>query len=418
MMKLSKYSLGIGDRFGRQGMAQLAAVEKARLLGVLITPVWNKSFREHSIIHTTPADARKAADGAVRALGWSNDYFVDADHVSLKTVDAFIESCDFFTLDVADFISKKAEDSAIAAFIAEHQSLMGRLVLPNVEEPLFISKEWLIEIAAKYLFAVQEAGRIYRHILSKKEKDSFIVEVSMDETEEPQKPEELVIILAAIAHEGIPAQTIAPKFSGRFNKGVDYMGDVAQFAQEFEQDLAVIQFAVRRFALPDNLKLSVHSGSDKFSLYSPIRSALEKFDAGLHLKTAGTTWLEELIGLAEAGGPGLEIAKQIYRAAFFRYDELAKPYATVIDIDQSKLPQPDEVVQWNGERYAQTLRHDSENSRYNLNFRQLLHVSYKVAAEMGDAYFDALKTFEKPIAKNVTENLFERHIKPLFINIT
>ena len=146
------------------------------------------------------------------------------------------------------------------------------------------------------------------------------------------------IILAAMADEKIPLQTIAPKFTGRFNKGVDYVGDVKQFEKEFNEDLAVIAFAIQKYGLPPSLKLSVHSGSDKFSIYEPMRRALKKFDAGVHIKTAGTTWLEELIGLAEAGGDGLEIAKEIYAYAIEHVDEFCAPYATVIDIDQAKLP--------------------------------------------------------------------------------
>ena len=149
---------------------------------------------------------------------------------------------------------------------------------------------------------MQDAGKIYRHIAKSKGPENLIAEVSMDETDSPQTPPELLIILAALSDEGIPAQTIAPKFTGRFNKGVDYVGDLAQFEKEFHDDLAVIAFAIGRYGLPRNLKLSVHSGSDKFSLYPIIRRTLPKFDAGVHLKTAGTTWLEELIGLAEAGG--------------------------------------------------------------------------------------------------------------------
>jgi hypothetical protein len=126
----------------------------------------------------------------------------------------------------------------------------------------------------------------------------------MDETDIAQTPLELLIILAAAADEGIPLQTIAPKFSGRFNKGVDYAGDVSQFAREMEFDLAAIAHAVRQYGLPGNLKLSIHSGSDKFSVYPAIHSALKKCNAGVHLKTAGTTWLEEIIGLAEAGERG------------------------------------------------------------------------------------------------------------------
>src|SRR5213079_750266 len=141
----------------------------------------------------------------------------------------------------------------------------------------------------------------------------------------------------------IPAQTVAPKFTGRFNKGVDYVGDVAQFEKEFNEDIAVIAHAVSHYALPANLKLSVHSGSDKFSIYAPIRRTLARTGAGLHVKTAGTTWLEEIIGLAESGGAGLEMAKEIYDEALDHIDELCAPYATVIDIDRSKLPAKETV---------------------------------------------------------------------------
>jgi hypothetical protein len=96
----------------------------------------------------------------------------------------------------------------------------------------------------------------------------------MDETDVTQTPLELLIILAAIADEGIPLQTIAPRFSGRFNKGVDYVGNVSQFAKEMDLDLAAIAHAVRQYGLPGNLKLSIHSGSDKFSLYPAIHSTL------------------------------------------------------------------------------------------------------------------------------------------------
>src|SRR6202042_3655814 len=118
-------------------------------------------------------------------------------------------------------------------------------------------------------------------------------EVSMDETDSPQTPPELLIILAAIADEKIPIQTIAPKFTGRFNKGVDYVGDVKQFAKEFEDDLAVIAFAIQQYGLPNTLKLSVHSGSDKFSIYGPIREAPMQTGPVGQVKTAARTWLEE-----------------------------------------------------------------------------------------------------------------------------
>jgi hypothetical protein len=413
-MALGKYSIGIGDRFGRQGKAQLEAVVKMKDHGVDVTPVWNKSFREHQLIGSKPEDTRREADEAVRATGWKDSYFVDADHVGMKTVDAFVSSCDFYTIDVADFIGKSPDGDSVAAFVDRHKKFAGRLDVPDIAGGFDVSEKQIREIASKYVHAIGEAGRIYRHILAQKKGLPFVVEVSMDETGEPQTPTEIFFILAEIAREGIPVDTVAPKFSGRFNKGVDYVGDVGRFAKEFEEDLAVIAHARGMFRLSPNLKLSVHSGSDKFALYGPMNAALKKLDAGLHLKTAGTTWLEEIIGLAEAGGDGLDIVKDVYRQAFSRYDELCGPYASVIDIDPGRLPAPDQVEGWDGRKLTSVLRHDPSHPDYNPHFRQLIHVGYKVAAEMGKRYLDALDRHSRIIGKNVTENIFERHLKRIF----
>jgi hypothetical protein len=426
-MILEKYSFGIGDRFCYQGKAQLAALIKAKQQGLNITPVWNKSHREHTIVGTKPADTRKEADDAVAACGWEGPYFVDADHIGLSNVDGFIESSDFFTLDVADFIGKTADEADVKSFTRRHKKYIGSLAIDGIDESLEISERQIEAIAKKFLLAVKQAGKIYRHIEAARGvpakggsdrtslRPDFITEVSMDETDEPQTPVEMVFILAAIAEEGIAAQTIAPKFTGRFNKGVDYVGDVAVFAREFEEDLAVVAFAVKEFGLPENLKLSVHSGSDKFSIYGPMKEALKKFDAGLHLKTAGTTWLEELIGLAMAGGGGLAIAREVYAKALSRIDELCVPYAAVIDIDREKLPRLKDVDRWDGQRFAAALRHNRRCREYNPHFRQLLHIAYKIAAEMGTRFSDALEKYEEIIAQNVTENIYERHIKPVFM---
>ena len=415
-MNFPRYSMGIGDRFAHQGKAQLAAFMKAKQLGVDVAPVWNKSNREHLIVHSEPGGVRVEADAAVKALGWQNPYFVDADHIGLKTVDRFLDSSDFFTIDVADFIGKPAEEADIRSFVDDSRGRAGTIRIPGIERPLEVTEAGIEAITRKYLFAVKEAGRIYRHIEAARGTDNFVTEVSMDETDHPQAPIDLLFILAALAREGVPAQTIAPKFSGRFNKGVDYVGDVNQFEREFNDDLAVIAYAVKSFGLSSDLKLSVHSGSDKFSIYAPIRRAIRKRNAGLHIKTAGTTWLEELIGLASSGGDGLQLAKDIYAEALLHFDELCAPYASVIDIDRGRLPSPQQVAGWTGEQYAAALRHDQASRQYNPSFRQLLHVGYKVAAHMGTRYTDALTKHEAVIARNVTENLFDRHLKRVFID--
>jgi hypothetical protein len=415
LLALGKFSFGLGDRFAHQGKAQLQACVMATELGAEVVPVWNKSNREHSFIGTEPSSLRAEADAAVKALGWKKSYHVDADHIRLETVDRFIAPSDFFTIDVADSIGKPAAAQDVKAFLDRHPELTGKITVPHIDHPLDIARAEVERVANKFLLAVQDAGKIYRHIVKAKGAANFITEVSMDETDSPQTPHELLIILAALADEKIPLQTIAPKFTGRFNKGVDYVGDVRQFEKEFNEDLAVIAFSIRKYGLPASLKLSVHSGSDKFSIYEPMRRALKKFNAGVHIKTAGTTWLEELIGLAEAGGDGLEIAKEIYAYAIEHVDEFCAPYASVIDIDKAKLPTAATVNGWTSKQFVSALRHDQKNPAYNPSFRQLLHVSFKVAAKKGDRYLNALKKHEAVIARNVTENLFDRHMKPLLL---
>ncbi|NLH16412.1 MAG: hypothetical protein GX455_07530 [Phycisphaerae bacterium] len=416
MFCLPCYSIGIGDRFGHQGCAQLDALIRAADSGVQITPVWNKSYREHTIIGTRPKSVRDEADAAVRQKGWTGPYFVDADHVNLKIVDGFLDCSDFFTLDVADFIGKPADPTDLNAFVSRHKDLSSIRSISGIEKPLAIDKSMLRRIAARYLFAVREAGKIFRRIEQAKGSGHFVIEVSMDESNEPQTPIDLLVILAALADEGVPAQTLAPKFTGRFNKGVDYVGDAIRFEREFRDDLAVIRFAAPRFGFQNNLKLSVHSGSDKFSLYPIIRRALRDFNAGLHLKTAGTTWLEELVGLAMSGGDGLQIAKDVYAAALPRFDELCGPYATVIEIDKSRLPDSTTVARWTGPQFAAALRHDPACPAFNPHLRQLLHIAYKIAAEMDMRFLKALEASESIIASQVSDNLFDRHIRPLWLD--
>jgi hypothetical protein len=414
MLSIEPYTIGIGDRFAHQGRAQLEALVRARDAGINVFPVWNKSHREHVLIKTKPADVRAEADAAVKALNWTGSYYVDADHISLKNVEGFIPASNFFTIDVADFAGQTAGSDAEESFVKAVRRFGNTLTIPGIKRPFEIGEAGLLAAARKFQLAMQEAGRIYRAIAAQKGADHFVTEISVDETATAQTPVELLLILAMIQAEGIPVQTIAPKFTGRFNKGIDYRGDLAQFEKEFDEDLSVIAFAIREFGLPPTLKLSVHSGSDKFAIYPIINRLIKRKDAPLHLKTAGTTWLEELIGLAEAGGEGLEIAKEIYRQAFARYDELSAPYAPVIDIDKAQLPDPETVSSWDSKTYTETLRHVQSCPTYNPNFRQMLHIAFKVAAGMGERFLRALQANEAVIARNVTRNLLERHVKPIF----
>ncbi len=414
-MILGKYSFGIGDRFSHEGKAQLAAlIEGAGKYPFEFVPVWNKSNREHQIIGTEPADTRREADEAVMAMGYGKPYFVDADHINMNNVDRFIDASDFFTIDVADYIGKPADADSVSKFIENNLKYAGTLSIPGIQEPFKVDRNLLETLAGKYLFATQEAGRIYRHIASKKGADNFVTEVSMDEVDAPQTPIEIFFILSALAQEKIPAQTIAPKFTGRFNKGVEYVGDTAQFEKEFREDLLVIDFAVKEFGLPEGLKLSIHSGSDKFSIYPIMGRLIRQYDKGIHIKTAGTTWLEENIGLALADAQALELAKKIAISALGRMEELCIPYATVIDINPANLPTAEQIASWDGNQYARALRHNQQDPLYNPDFRQLVHVSYKIAAELAPEFYAALERNAGVVAEQVKENILDRHIARLF----
>jgi tagaturonate epimerase len=414
MKALGKYSFGLGDRFGHQGSAQLKAIIAASEKGIDITPVWNKSNREHITIGTVPPDVRIEADNVTRLAGFKKPYFVDADHINFETVDRFIECSDFFTIDVASYIGKKANKDDINKFMISAERYSGELNIAGSKLSLVTSKSQIRQIAEKYLFAAKKAREIYGKIEEAKGAANFITEVSMDEVSSPQSPVELFFILQMLALENIPLQTIAPKFSGRFNKGVDYVGDPLLFAKEFEQDLLVIDHTVKEFGLPVNLKMSIHSGSDKFAIYPYIGSIIKKTGKGIHIKTAGTTWLEEVIGLAESGNEALEFVKEIYCGSLKKIDELCAPYADVIDIKVSSLPSTFEVSKWTGKKFSDTLKHIPGSHEYNPGMRQLIHVAYKLAALQMADYYGLLEANEQVISKCVYENIFNRHICRLF----
>src|SRR5580692_247748 len=192
-LKLPKFSLGVGDRFAHQAKAQLAACVLAADAGVEVVPVWNKSNREHMIIGSEPSQTRREADAAVKELEWTKPYFLDADHINLKTVGRFLDPCDFFTLDVADMIGHPADGKDVAAFVARHPELIGTVTIPRINAPFKTDAAFVTGVANKFLAAVQDAGRIYRFLRENKGAGRFVAEVSMDETDSPQTPVELLI---------------------------------------------------------------------------------------------------------------------------------------------------------------------------------------------------------------------------------
>lgn len=409
---LPKYSFGVGDRFGIEAGAQLKAVLKIQEQGIAVIPVWNKSNREHETVGTEPEKVKLEADKAVEELGYKGQYLIDADHINKETVESYIPVSDFFTIDVAEFIGKQADAAEKRSFRNFFENYISNFKIPGIDRPIKMGEDKFEKMLDDFLLAMKKASEVYIFISSKTDKD-FSTEVSIDEVTNPQSPEELFLILAVLSYYKVPVNTIAPKFTGAFNKGVDYDGDIEKFTQEFEEDLLVLKFAIKEFGLPENLKLSVHSGSDKFSIYPVINKLIKKHDSGLHLKTAGTTWLEELIGLAESEGEAFDFAKELYQQSLDRFAELTKDYTSVLSIDQQQLPSPSSFK--TGKEFANALRHVEDSEYYNSHFRQLLHCAYKIAAEKESKFFNLLKEHRDKIEENVTYNLYERHLRPLFL---
>ncbi len=233
-------------------------------------------------------------------------------------------------------VATSTPESKIALrFLSSFGAKLARRVLPKAVTLAF-SKSNLKTIVDKYLPAVEQARKIYNYIEERKGRGNFITEVSMDETDQPQTPEELCVILFALAKKSVPVQVIAPKFSGEFYKGIDYVGNENNFQQEIKDDIQTIDFMTDQFDLPANLKLSMHSGSDKYSIYPKIKEVLQETNSGFHLKTAGTTWLEEINGLILSGKEGLQFARNLYKEARDRLNELSQPYKEVINIEKEK----------------------------------------------------------------------------------
>ena len=186
MRTLPRFSFGVGDRFGHEATAQLAAFQKLKQEGVHVAPVWNKSHREHGFIGSKPEDVRAAATTAIAESGWDGPWYVDADHIRLDTVDEYLGSSDFFTIDVADSIGEPADESDIRAFISAHPELCKPVSIPGITKVIRLSEDGTASIVRTYYKACRDAT-IYKHIAEARG-DDVVIEVSMDETDEPQTP--------------------------------------------------------------------------------------------------------------------------------------------------------------------------------------------------------------------------------------
>lgn len=369
-------AFGCGDRLGLATPGHVRAVRKALQQGSAqadVVPVFaQQSIREMARSGRTPEQVLDDATWGVFQEGWRAGFGADADH--LKTT-ADVDVCvdagyTMYTVDPGDHVDNEAVTAALDDLVRRVEALPWDVLESSPEElrsaylgrtfdlgdgvVIRFSEETLLRAAAKYGRAVAHSTTMYRHLLGRMgdpvSGQDCELEVSVDETETPTTPEEHFFVASELRRLGVRCVSLAPRFVGRFEKGVDYIGDVKQFEKEFARHVAIAR-ALGPY------KLSVHSGSDKFSIY-PIVARL----AGdlVHLKTAGTSYLEALRALASID-PAL--FREILDFARERYPVDRATYH--VSADPAKVPASDQLS-------------DSELAGVLDTFdgRQVLHVTF------------------------------------------
>jgi len=414
-------SAGFGDRLGlatpghvqaARGIVQAARgiVQAAR--GTGIAPIFaQQSVRENARTGRTPQQVMDDAMWGIFQEGWREPWGADADH--LKTpdvVDGFVAAgYTFFTIDPGDHVDNEAHTAPHAEVEAKVQALRWDALEDTARDmeqrylgrsfdlggaALTFDRETLWRAAAKYGCAVTHTVQMYRYLLDRAGEGDFELEVSVDETETPTSPEEHFFIASELRRLEVRWVSLAPRFVGRFEKGVDYIGDLETFSAEFARHAAVAR-AMGPY------KLSLHSGSDKFSIYPIVARLADGGSAGLtgalvHLKTAGTSYLEALRAIAQVN-PAL--FREILAFARERYDTDRATYHVSAQLAQ--VPAPGVLSDA-----------DLPGLLEQFDARQVLHVTFGSSLDrFGDQLLATLREHEEAYYALLASH-FERHLSP------
>jgi hypothetical protein len=333
-------SFGAGDRLGLATPAHVRAVR-----GLGIRPFFaQQSIREMTRTGRSPEQVMDSATFGVLQEGYRDGFGADADH--LKTTDDVDATAaagfTMFTIDPGDHVDNEAETDDLVTLRRKFEALpweqlgtttvdqRARCIDKSVRLPddsvVTLDEATLFRAAAKYGRALAHTAQMYRHLKAKMGDRPFELEMSVDETATPTSLAEHVFVASELARLGVEWVSLAPRFVGEFEKGVDYIGDLAAFERSFASHVAVAQHF-------GPYKISIHSGSDKFSIY-PIAARL----AGdlVHLKTAGTSYLEALRAIATIDPP---LFREILAFAIERYPEDRASYHVSADLGKVPAPQ-------------------------------------------------------------------------------
>ena len=351
-------SFGFGDRLGLAAPGHIEVIKNNDIFPVLA----QQSIRELNFTKRSYNDVLDAATFAVFREGYKKGYGADADHLkTAKDIKAALSlGFTMITLDCSDHIKNGAVlDTEIP------QKYIDKYL--NVEfdiegTPLVFTKEELAACIAVYSGAVSFAAEIY-HKFFASEKCNADLEISIDETESPTTPLQHYFVARELLDSDVVFTTIAPRFCGEFQKGIDFSGDIAQFEKEVNVHAAITRSL--------GYKLSIHSGSDKFSVFPIIAKACR---GNFHLKTSGTNWLEAMRVAAEKDP---DLYREIHKHALTVFNEAKKYYHVTADV--SKIPDVQEI---NDEDLPGLFDTNSD-------LRQLIHITYGFIL---DVYKDRLYT--------------------------
>jgi hypothetical protein len=396
-------SAGLGDRLG---LATPGHVRAVRATGGNLAPIFaQQSIREMGRTGRTPQQVIDDATWGVFAEGWRGDFGADADH--LKTP-ADVDACvaagyTFFTFDPGDHVDDAAEEAGRTELSAMLDRLPWDLLEDNRKNhfgryarrrfnlegrDLLLDEAVLARAVVKYGRAVAHATALYRHLEEAMGDRPFEVEVSVDETASPTTHAQHLYIANELSRLGVRWVSLAPRYVGRFEKGVDYIGDVALF----EEDFAVHAAIARRLG---PYKLSLHSGSDKFSIYP---AAARQTRGLVHLKTAGTSYLEALRTVAALD---VDLFREIHAFALGRYEEDRTTYHVSANLE--KAAEPGSVVS-----------KDLPVLLDRFDEREILHVTFGsvlTREDLRDRLMGALAAHPEDYAENL-EKHFVRHLEP------
>jgi hypothetical protein len=367
-------SFGFGDRLGLATLGHIAAVR-----GTNFAPIFaQQSVRENTRTGRTPQQVMDDARRAVDAAQWDLPWGADADH--LKTVGdllPFVQSgYTFFTVDPGEHVDNMADTDPVDVLKQKTAGFdwdeLSALYLNQNSEQVWgrFEPETLMRATVKYGKAIQHGVTMFEHLSELK--DTFDFEVSVDETESPTTPLEHFFIANEFTRKGVKFTSLAPRFIGRFEKGVDYIGDLDALDAELAKHAAV----TARFG---TYKLSLHSGSDKFSVYPLIA---KHWGERIHVKTAGTSYLEALRVLAECE-PDLFL--KIYFLGREHYEIDKRTYHVSAQLNQ--LPSTDDLPSLLNDFHAREVLHvtfGSALAQFGLELKAAL-------VKHDDAYYEGLK---------------------------